>query len=1078
MKRFTLVLASLFLVMGAMAQVKLSTTLPSAGVPENLYYIKNANGKFAMKTTGITSYASSAGIFAFYASDTENAYYIYSVDEAKWVTYELKSGYNNGQNFVTLSATKGDDDKFYFNAYNGGEYYDVSPYNTTGVAQKYLNWYAGGGDTFGLYDTNANGDAGSKLLFTEVEILPEMSTKDAPAYYYIKNVRHLEKFVDWSFTNRTQLNQVQSGSFGSYWYFVKDEEAENVPAGAVACRIYNAASDAMFENAETGYFDVDGNWPQTWVLRPHLKDGKLGFAIHRLGDENHAWNDAGGNGEKIDKYGYNDAGSIFRASAVSSSNATTMLNNAKNLFNNTIDYASYYTIGDEAVDETKAVIASLNTSDIKNTIAGIVALGRKFRGFTYSDNAPAAGDVVQFRNKAQGTYLKDNGGSIAFVNNYYDYATFWVLEQGENGIKVKNYSTGKYLGNVVQSTATNLVSADEAKEFVFSEVDDYCYAVFKIHDGGDATYAHFSNGNLVGWYSGADASRWAIRKADFPAHGKHYIVKSALAAFSAVKAVYATDDHAKWGTLSKANKAYYWTAENVVVNGVVTGVALKNASTGEYMQDTQNAGNDNVWTMGDDDEARALKFENLTFYNEKTNEFSITNRHDMHARGHGGGSGNGDNVISYDAGTSVNSASSWSFIEVADIDAAIAAAAAYGEKQEALVTLLNSVKANYYDDWASGEKWRIGEGVNRYSQPEGDTPLKDAYDTAMGYTTSEDPTELDEQIAIINGLVANLVINQPTADRYYRVRCVDGQKYLSSIVNDNDILTTVDGANGADRVFYYTNGALMSYAKGVYVGANNSSAAIKFRNIGESAVVEFLDGKPNSQGGSYLIRVSESVDNNGRYIYGKKAFVDSGSSKPAGSDKGYNWWLEEVNALPVTITAAGWATLYAPVALTIADGVKAYAIKVEGNAAVLNEIEGVIPANTGVVLEGEANTYNFAITTTDATVASDLSGSAAATYYIEAGTYYALGLVEGEVGFYRDLFENSRFQNNSHKAYLYVPGSNNVASYSFRYEGTTGVEEVEVENTVKAIYDLTGRKVNEITAPGIYIVNGKKVLVK
>ena len=41
----------------------------------------------------------------------------------------------------------------------------------------------------------------------------------------------------------------------------------------------------------------------------------------------------------------------------------------------------------------------------------------------------------------------------------------------------------------------------------------------------------------------------------------------------------------------------------------------------------------------------------------------------------------------------------------------------------------------------------------------------------------------------------------------------------------------------------------------------------------------------------------------------------------------------------------------------------------------------------------------------------------------------------------------------------------------------TGIENIEnVE--VKAIYDLTGRKIETITKGGIYIVNGKKVLVK
>ena len=43
---------------------------------------------------------------------------------------------------------------------------------------------------------------------------------------------------------------------------------------------------------------------------------------------------------------------------------------------------------------------------------------------------------------------------------------------------------------------------------------------------------------------------------------------------------------------------------------------------------------------------------------------------------------------------------------------------------------------------------------------------------------------------------------------------------------------------------------------------------------------------------------------------------------------------------------------------------------------------------------------------------------------------------------------------------------------------TTEIETVveEVENN--AIYDLTGRRVNEISKAGVYVVNGKKILVK
>ena len=42
----------------------------------------------------------------------------------------------------------------------------------------------------------------------------------------------------------------------------------------------------------------------------------------------------------------------------------------------------------------------------------------------------------------------------------------------------------------------------------------------------------------------------------------------------------------------------------------------------------------------------------------------------------------------------------------------------------------------------------------------------------------------------------------------------------------------------------------------------------------------------------------------------------------------------------------------------------------------------------------------------------------------------------------------------------------------------TAIEDIEAENGEKVIYDLTGRRVENITNAGIYIVNGKKVLVK
>ena len=73
----------------------------------------------------------------------------------------------------------------------------------------------------------------------------------------------------------------------------------------------------------------------------------------------------------------------------------------------------------------------------------------------------------------------------------------------------------------------------------------------------------------------------------------------------------------------------------------------------------------------------------------------------------------------------------------------------------------------------------------------------------------------------------------------------------------------------------------------------------------------------------------------------------------------------------------------------------------------------------------------------------------------------------------------THFKLPAHKVYLPVENATNIRSFGFRViDGTTGIDGVtDVEGTSQSIYDLSGRKLHEVTAPGIYIVNGKKVFV-
>ena len=341
-----------------------------------------------------------------------------------------------------------------------------------------------------------------------------------------------------------------------------------------------------------------------------------------------------------------------------------------------------------------------------------------------------------------------------------------------------------------------------------------------------------------------------------------------------------------------------------------------------------------------------------------------------------------------------------------------------------------------------------------------------------------------------NQNVTNFVVKvyNNLENKYITLQCVNGEKYLTSTIGTtSDCRRLVMNANEKD-VFYYTGNALLSYTEGKYmkVSAKGQRYEMYWDEVGvETPVAIGIQANGDGMYSVTLGNKNEFVNNatgGYRYLYGASGYTDSGTSASLPTDNGYKWYVEEATSLPVTISAAGWATFYAPVAVEVADGVTAHTVTINGEWATLSEALEVIPANTGVVLYSEnAGTYNFTITDdVEAIEGNALRGSAAATYYTTAGTYYALGLVDGEVGFYKDAFNNSRFQNNSHKAYLYVPAANGAASYSFRFEGegTTGVENVEVENEVKVIYDLTGRRVEAITVPGIYIVNGVKRVVR
>ena len=230
-------------------------------------------------------------------------------------------------------------------------------------------------------------------------------------------------------------------------------------------------------------------------------------------------------------------------------------------------------------------------------------------------------------------------------------------------------------------------------------------------------------------------------------------------------------------------------------------------------------------------------------------------------------------------------------------------------------------------------------------------------------------------------------------------------------------------------------------------------------------------------------------------------YVPKGAKETYTTMEGWNVFENIVEIHPgyeLPVTDAGYSTLYLDFTAEIPEGVEVYTAKeVDGVWLRMEQVEEVLPANTGVVVKAPAGTYKFAYSNTTApSIEHNLFKGSETDKYINvpsSSSAFVLSKVNGEVGMYPAKLTDGRFLNNANKAYLLI--NNNKLGLSddeldtsvggaqlslrFDFGGATDIDKVNTESyNAPVIYDMYGRKVQQIMRPGLYIINGKKVMMK
>lgn len=347
--------------------------------------------------------------------------------------------------------------------------------------------------------------------------------------------------------------------------------------------------------------------------------------------------------------------------------------------------------------------------------------------------------------------------------------------------------------------------------------------------------------------------------------------------------------------------------------------------------------------------------------------------------------------------------------------------------------------------------------------------------------TSDIAAKLADATVVSNAIVS---LNKPQAGKFYRFKGSNHNRrlYASTVtVGDKPRLAMGDDteSNLSTSVYYYDGSHLISYETGLALGAfaQNDMDTWQLVSAGEpGAEVTFSEG--HSAGQFYI-----TLNGNRRIYHASTTTNGDGYVDAAGADQtgaNYSWTIQEVEYLPINVnyTSVKYATFISPVALNLKEKIAAYTGKIENKALVLTPVEGVIPANTAVVLKAEEGVergaydkvYLQVTGNPGFTGSNDLRGHFETILANTVSNAYTLQNQAEGLGFYR--YTGTTLA--GFKAYL-INGAS-VSRFLLPNGEVTGIDGINADSDAnQPIYDLSGRRVKN-AQKGLYIIGGKKVV--